>query len=249
VGVGLVTTHVLLVALAAQRSSLAQSKKVAATAVVGACLIVWLGIAMTLGDRTNFPIVREDLRLPITLVVAFGPVFLGIAALFAMKALRAVNAAMPPSWLIWLQIYRIAGFIFLYPYLYYGIVPASFAIPAALGDFLTGALAPPVALAVARRRSHAITWAIAWNLFGILDLTVAPMAAVLSHASLIGLYPLSLVGLFIGPPMGILAHVYSIRNLRASRSQAAFDGASTLVDHRGPIENALRTTYPPARLG
>src|SRR5215831_5812518 len=145
----------------------------------------------------------------------------GIVSLFLVKSLRQINAAMPTTWLIWAQAYRVAGFIFLYPYLYYGIVPAGFAIPAAVGDFLTGIWTPLVALAVARRWRHAVMWATAWNLFGILDLLAAPVAAFLSRASVINLYPLTLVPLFVGPPMGILAHVYSIRNLRmAARREA-----------------------------
>jgi hypothetical protein len=242
IAVGLVVTHTLLIALAAQRSSLDRSKGLTVTGMVAAFLTFWLSAAITLGDRTNFPLDREGLRLPLTLLVGFGPMFLGIAALFVLDALRRVNTAMPTTWLIWVQLYRVAGFIFLYPYLYYGIVPASFAIPAAIGDFLTGAITPLVALAVARRRPRAVMWATAWNLFGILDLTVAPAAAVLSRAGLIGLYPLSLVGLFIGPPMGVLAHVYSMRNLRAAASSATSASSSPSIERQGPIENVLGTT-------
>src|SRR5262249_34938472 len=124
IAVGLVVTHTLLVALAARRSSLARSKGPVVTGLTGAFLIAWLSAAITLGDRTNFPRDREDLRLPVSLLVAFGPMFLGIAGLFVLNALRRVNAAMPTTWLIWVQIYRVAGLIFLFPYLYYRIVPA-----------------------------------------------------------------------------------------------------------------------------
>ena len=135
-----------------------------------------------------------------------------------MKTLRALNDATPPAWLVWVQSYRMAGFMFLYPFLYYGVVPAGFAIPAAVGDVLTGLLAPLVGTAVAERRPGALGWATAWNLFGILDLIVAPVAAVLAHAKVLDLYALVLVPLFIGPPLGILTHVYSLRRLaRAAR--------------------------------
>src|SRR5262245_51087761 len=95
IGLGLVTTHTLLVALAAQRSSLAQSKRFIVTGVVGAYLIAWLSVAITFGDRTNFPLEREELRLPVSLLVAYGPMLLAIAGLFVMNAVRRVNAAMP----------------------------------------------------------------------------------------------------------------------------------------------------------
>ena len=242
IGVGLAVTHTLLVAMAAQRSALAPRKQVTAAASVGAFLIAWLALAITFGDPRNFPLDREGLRLPISVVVGFGPMIVGIVSLFLVKSLRQINAAMPTTWLIWAQAYRVAGFMFLYPYLYYGIVPAGFAIPAAVGDFLAGIWTPLVARAVARRQPQAVMWATAWNLFGILDLLVAPVAAVLSRAGVINLYPLTLVPLFVGPPMGILAHVYSLRNLRASVSSVASDSSSTSVERQGPIENALGTT-------
>jgi hypothetical protein len=240
IGIGLVVVHTLLVALAAQRSTLAPRKRLAIAGIVGAYLIAWLSVAITFGDRNNFPLDRENLRLPLSLVVAFGPQLLATLGLFLWKPLRQINAAMPKTWLIWVQIDRVAGFIFLL-YLYYGILPASFAIPAAAGDFLTGVTTPFVALALARRRRHAVMWATAWNLFGILDMIVAPAAAFLSRAALIGMYPLNLVPLFIGPPISILAHVYSIRNLHVAASSVAPGGVSTSLERPRSQENALGT--------
>jgi hypothetical protein len=239
IGIGLAVIHSLLVAMAAQRSTLAPRKQVAAAASVGAYLTAWLALAITFGDPRNFPLDRENLRLPISVIVGFGPMIVGIVSLFLVKSLRQINAAMPTTWLIWAQAYRVAGFMFLYPYLYYGIVPAGFAVPAAVGDFLAGIWTPLVALAVARRRPHAVAWATVWNLFGILDLLVAPVGALLSRAAVINLYPISLVPLFIGPPMGILAHVYSIRNLRVAGSAAASAGSSTSLERPGSLKRAL----------
>ncbi|HET6267307.1 MAG TPA: hypothetical protein VFG11_06275 [Acidobacteriota bacterium] len=212
-GIGILAMHTYLVTLTAQHSTLGVWRRFLVAALVGAYLTIWLSVAIIIGDRTNFPMTREGLRLPISLLIGFGPMFLGIAILFASKTMRHINGAMPLPWLIWAQTYRVGGLIFLYPFLYYGLLPAAFSVPASLGDFVTGLLAPFVGFAVASRRSHAIRWAIVWNAFGVLDLILAPIAAVLSQARLIGLYPLSLVPLFIGPPMGILVHVYSIRNL------------------------------------
>jgi hypothetical protein len=113
-----------------------------------------------------------------------------------------------------------AGFLFLFPFLAYGVLPAAFAVPAAVGDMITGALALPVGSAVARGRPHAAKWAVAWNLFGIADLIVAPASAIASHANVLGHFPLSLVPLFLGPPLGILVHVFSLRNLAANSHPA-----------------------------
>src|SRR5262245_66639486 len=130
IGVGLVAMHALLAALAAERSSLARSTRVVVIGFVGAYLSAWLSVAIMFGDRTNFPLDREDLRLPLTVLVAFGPMLLAIAGLLVVNAVRRINAAMPATWLVWAQTYRIAGLIFLFSYLYYRVVPAIFAIPA-----------------------------------------------------------------------------------------------------------------------
>ncbi len=151
---------------------------------------------------------RPTLLLEMALLVAAG-----IVILFASKTMRALNAASRPEWLIAVQSYRVGGIMFLWPFMAAGALPPSFALPAALGDMATGLAAPIVALAIAHGRPGARTWAIAWNCFGILDLVIAPVAAVLSHATNVGRFPLDLVPLFVGPPLGILTHIYSLRNL------------------------------------
>jgi len=243
IGIGMIAVHTALAALSVQRSS-GVRRPLTVAGAIGLYLTIWFGLAITVGDRTNFPLAREESRLWVSLLVGFGPMLLAIALLFASRTVRAVNAATARPWLIWAQTYRMAGLIFLFPFLAYGIVPAGFAIPAALGDFVTGALAPFVGRAVAQQRPHAIRWATAWNLFGVLDLIVAPAAAILSRAQLIGLYPLSLVPLFIGPPLGILTHVYSLRNLHTP-SAILVDASPRAAGPQGSqrrLDEALRTT-------
>lgn len=242
-GIGMVAVHTALAAVTAERTFERRRRALLVAGAVGAYLTLWLGLAFAFADRANFPLVDEGSRLWVSLVVGFGPMFLGMAALFASQAMRQLNTAMPSQWLIWAQSYRMAGLIFLFPFLYYGIVPAAFAIPAALGDFATGALAPLVGSAVSGQKRHAVQWATAWNLFGVLDLIVAPAAAVLSQAVVIGIYPLSLVPLFIGPPLGILTHVYSLRNLAMRSSSTRASASSLSEDERGTtIGPAFRTT-------
>jgi hypothetical protein len=83
---------------------------------------------------------------------------------------------------------------------------------------LTGIFAPIVALMVARNQPHAFKWAVAWNIFGTLDLIVAPATALFFQARVLNIYPLALVPLFLGPPIGILTHIYSLRNLATANS-------------------------------
>jgi len=125
---------------------------------------------------------------------------------------------MTSAWLIAVQFYLVAGIMFVFPFLTYGLLPAGFGWPAGIGDAITGIFAPVVALMVARNRPNAFKWAVAWNLFGTLDLIVAPATALYFEARVLSIYPLNLVPLFLGPPIGILTHIYSLRNLPVTKT-------------------------------
>jgi hypothetical protein len=230
-GALLVAAHTAVLALTAPHATPSPRARTVGPLVSGAFLAVWLAVAIAVADGVNFAFFPEALRLPVSLAVGFGPMLIALALLFGSRFLEDVVRTMEPAWPIWLQTYRVAGLMFIYPFLHYGVVPAGFAIPAAVGDFVVGLAAPFVGYAVYRRRSRALGWTTAWNAFGILDLIVAPTAAVLSHARVAELYPLALVALFIGPPLGILTHVVSLRNLRsvawrASGREARMDSAA-----------------------
>ena len=203
------------IAMAAQRAS--SKIRIAVPFVVAGFLAGWLAIALIVGDGANFPISLE-LRRPLSGLVALIPFLIAVIALFTSRAMRAINAATPSAWLIGIQTYRVAGVMFVFPFLTYGIIPAGFAWPAGVGDALTGILAPVVAWLVARNRPHARQWAVAWNLFGMLDLIVAPATALYFKAQVLGIYPISLVPLFLGPPLGILTHILSVRNLAVAKT-------------------------------
>ena len=82
-----------------------------------------------------------------------------------------------------------------------------------------------------------------WNAFGILDLIVAPTAALLSQAQVLRIYALALVPLFLGPPLGILTHVYSLRNLaRAARANTSSQNRSIASPLASPGLTSSRTT-------
>jgi hypothetical protein len=209
--------HTAMAAMAAQRTALSPKTKIVIPFVIAAFLASWLAIANIIGDGSNFPLALES-RRPASGLVALVPFVIAVTAVFASKSIRAINAAMPKTWLIAIQTYRVAGVMFIFPFLTYGIVPAGFGWPAGIGDALTGIFAPIVALMVARNQPHAFKWAVAWNLFGTLDLIVAPATALFFQARVLSVYPLALVPLFLGPPIGILTHIYSLRNLAVANS-------------------------------
>jgi hypothetical protein len=75
--------------------------------------------------------------------------------------------------IVGMQAWRWAGFGFLTLYTY-GVLPGIFAWPAGLGDMAIGVTAPLVLAALLRRPGFAASRSfVAWNVSGILDLTVA----------------------------------------------------------------------------
>jgi hypothetical protein len=211
----MIAAHSAIAAMAAQRTS--SKTSTAVPFVIAGFLAAWLAIAVVVGDGANFPISLES-RRPLSGLVGLIPFVIAVIALFTSRTMRAINAATPSAWLIGIQTYRVAGIMFIFPFLTYGIIPARFAWPAGVGDALTGILAPVVASLVARNRPHALRWAVAWNLFGTLDLIVAPATALYFQAQVLGIYPISLVPLFLGPPLGILTHILSLRNLAVAKT-------------------------------
>ena len=218
----MIAAHTAFVSSAVRRTSLSPRAQIVVPLLVAAVLAGWFAwAALAVGD---WMIVPEPVPLP-GQVVQQPPLLLGMAAavtlglvvMFISRRAQEINAATPPSWLIGAQFYRIAGVMFLWPFLAGGFLPAGFALPAGIGDMITGLAAPFVAIAVARNRPGAHARAVAWNWFGILDLVVATAAAVLTHTTNVSRMPLVIVPLFLGPPLGVLTHVWSLRNLRATR--------------------------------
>jgi hypothetical protein len=210
-------TH--MVARAGASAAIGERARRLAPLLTGLFLALWLGLAVVVGDGAHFPLAAEVYRRPLSGLVALVPVVFVSVVLRRSGSWRAINAAAANRSLIAVQVYRVAGVLFLFPFFAYGTLPAGFAWPAAVGDVITGILAPFVANAVARNPRRAWGWAVAWNLFGMADLVVAPVAAVLSHARVLEMYPLALVPLLFGPPLGLLLHLHSLHNLAAARSE------------------------------
>jgi hypothetical protein len=162
--------------------------------------------------------------LPLVPVAIFLPIVVGVPILLRSKRIGEVLDAMPTSWLVGLQVYRILGGIFLVGWAR-GVIPGLFALPAGIGDVTTGLLALPVAYLLASRNGDALRSAIAWNIFGLADFTIAvgiglatapgPFQVIVPSIpnSGVGLYPTVLIPAF-AVPSSILLHVLSLRQLR-----------------------------------
>src|SRR5262249_30219898 len=131
--------------------------------------------------------------------------------------------AMPVTWLVALQLYRVFGSIFLAAGLR-GVLPGVFALPAGIGDVLTGLFAVPAAIAVATGTSQGRKAAIIWNIFGLADFAVAITLGLITSPGRFqpivpdvpsigaGAYPGALTPAF-AVPGPILLHARSLRQL------------------------------------
>jgi hypothetical protein len=161
--------------------------------------------------------------LPVLPLAIFLPVIIGAPLLLLSKRVGQVLDAMPATWLVALQLYRIFGSVFLAAGLR-GVLPGVFALPAGIGDVLTGLFAVPAAIAVATGTAQGRKAAIIWNIFGLADFAVAITLGLITspgrfqlivpNVSSIGAgaYPNVLTPAFV-VPSSILLHLLSLRQL------------------------------------
>ncbi|WP_298258837.1 MFS transporter [Bradyrhizobium sp.] len=191
---------------------------------------LWAAVAWTAAINGVF---RTDfLPLPMLPAAIFLPLIVGLPLLLLSKRVGQVLDAMPESWLVALQVYRILGVQWL-AYWMRGLLPTIFALPAGTGDVLTGLFALQAAIAVAAGTAQGRRAAIYWNIFGLADFAVAITLGMIMSSSQpqlivpyvpgvgVDAYPNVLTPAFV-VPSSILLHVLSIRQLlRRGRAEAA----------------------------
>ena len=168
--------------------------------------------------------------LPLLPLAIFLPVVIGAPLLLLSKRVGQVLDAMPVTWLIALQLYRVFGNVFLVAGLI-GALPDIFALPAGIGDVLTGLFAVPAAMAAATGTAQGRKTAIIWNLFGLADFAVAITLGLITSPGAFqlivpnvpsigaGAYPNVLTPAFV-VPSSILLHALSLRQLRRRAEKA-----------------------------
>jgi hypothetical protein len=208
--------------LALERTELAPRMRLGVWLAIVVPYTLWLAIIWSAAINGVFR--PGGNALPLVPLAIFLPVIVGVPILLRSKRIGEVLDAMPASWLVGLQVYRVLGGIFLVGWAR-GAIPPLFALPAGIGDVTTGLLALPVAYSLASRNSNAVRGAVAWNIFGLVDFTVAvgiglvtaPGPFQLIKPSVpntgLGLYPTVLIPAF-AVPSSILLHVLSLRQLR-----------------------------------
>lgn len=194
-----------------------------AAAVAATVLVAWWAVALIAGASG---VIHNGPPGLIGLSVG-GPLVLAAVAFGTWKPLREAVAAIPLADLVGVQVFRLLGFIFLLRMLE-GVLPPLFALPAGIGDMLTGAAALPLALAIRENASGAPRSAVIWNLFGILDLIVALSIGFLSSTTplqifhvtpttdAITLVPTIMVPAF-GVPLFLIVHAITLTRLVSAR--------------------------------
>ena len=176
-----------------------------------ALVAAWFGVSLA---TSTAGLISFGLVVPFVLLPVVGGTLLSFT-----PRLTALIGAVPTRWLILLQTYRVAGGVFIYPYLAEGVLTRGFALNAGIGDVITGVLAVPVAWLVWRigARSRGVFYA--WTAFGVLDLVVAPASAAYFGFTASGAqpdFPITIIPLFFGPPFGILIHIITMRSFYLS---------------------------------
>jgi hypothetical protein len=229
-----VSIHVLLALglwLGLERTELTPAQRRNAWLAVMIPFTLWLAVVW--GAAINGVFRGGVVPVPLTPLAIFLPVIIGVPILLRSRRIGQVLDAMPASWLVALQVYRVLGSAFLIGWAL-GAVPGIFALPAGIGDVVTGLLALPAAIAVAAGTIEGRKAAIAWNIFGLLDFTVAislglatspgPLQLIVPSIpnTTAGIYPTVMIPAF-AVPTSILLHALSLRQLyrRARRAENA----------------------------
>ena len=180
--------------------------------IIGSAFVfaAWLfGVVLLAADdafRNDAP------RIPAALLTT-----LAIGYLFLLsRTFRDIIAAIPQHWLIAIQTFRILGGVFLIRY-FEGQLPGVFAIPAGVGDVLTGIFAPLVAYWWYAGKPYARGAAIAWNLFGMADLVNAVALGALTGGGGI-VFPIVLIPVY-AVPRAFLIHSFSLIGLLRKSSR------------------------------
>ena len=207
--------------VAVTRAGWEEAQRIATLRMAAVVLPLWFVVALALSSAEVFRGVAD--RVPTIEFGIFMPVVIGLAWLWRSETAIRLIDAIPQSWLVGIQFYRVLGLIFLLLNAE-GSLPSLFALPAGNGDVMVGLLAPVVAVAYARGVVGRELLVRGWNILGLLDLAVAITTGFLTSPSplqmfsfdapneLIDAYPLVLVPVF-GVPLAVLLHAASLVKL------------------------------------
>jgi len=168
---------------------------------------LWLALIWGLALRGVF--VPGVTSVPLVPIAIFVPVVIGLVLLIRSKHMAVLLDAMPPSWLIGVQLYRVFGGIFLVNWMH-GVIPGAFAIPAGIGDMTVGLLALPAALWASSGTRTGRRIGIAWNLLGLTDFAIAIATGILSSPGPLHLLALHHPNVALGTYPGVMVPAFAV---------------------------------------
>ena len=203
-----------LIWLSAARMPASAKSRYVTAGVLSAALIGWVAVAQYLGAANTY-FAAADTAVPTVLFGLLIPLAVAAIGLWQSDSIARLVSAIPLHWLVAAQVYRVMGGIFLVLWAA-GRMPWQFALPAGIGDVVTGVVAVVVA-AQLEQNAIGAGRAYAWCLFGIADLVVAiAMGAMTSPGRvhllaldapnlLVTAYPLVMVPTF-AVPLALMLH-------------------------------------------
>ncbi|MCK1390022.1 MFS transporter [Bradyrhizobium sp. 1] len=214
--------------LGLERTALTPGQRQATWLALMVPFTLWAAVAWTAAINGAF---RTGVSaLPLLPAAMLLPVIVAAPVLLLSKRVGLLLDAMPPTWLIALQVYRVFGSQWLAFWLR-GELPGLWALPAGTGDVLTGLFAVPAAIALATGTTEGRKGAILWNIFGLADFAIAialgmvmspgPFQLIVPNgpSMAVDTFPNVLTPAFV-VPSSILLHALSLRQLfRRSRAE------------------------------
>lgn len=190
---------------------------------LGSVLFGWLAVALFLGWLGIFRS-AADRPFPYIALAIGVPILIGALLIRGSRSVREIIDAVPQSWLVGFQFYRVVGVTFLILYAA-GMLPGIFALPAGFGDTFVGLTAVVVAMGCARYHYKYDPFVALWNCLGVADLVVAMATGFFSAPSrfqifslhapnfLIGSFPLVMIPIY-AVPLSMVLHLASLTKLR-----------------------------------
>jgi len=185
---------------------------------MGLC-VLWMAVTFVIGAMGLYEYQRKTPHLYIYITVLLPTIFYTILFIFLpsvriwTQQLSLAMLALPHAW-------RTIGFVFIALWAY-GILPMSFGLQAGMGDFLTGLAAPFIAVALWLKWSGAIKATVLFNLFGLIDLSLAILIGTKGYGvaaeAMTNIDPMTTFPMVIIPtlfvPLLITAHIISLTKI------------------------------------
>jgi hypothetical protein len=193
--------------------------------LAGVAVAGWLALTAALADRGFF---EDFYALPPHMLLAIGPPLLALLASMWSGRLDPLLAALPRSWPVGAQAFRIAVEIVLWRLAAAGVAPEIVTFTGRNVDILVGLSAPVVAYFCFVRRAWPERVAVWWNAAGIVILLNVVVHAQLSAPTRFRVFETEPPTTFIGDlpyiwlpavlvPLAWALHAVSLRQLRAPR--------------------------------